>query len=111
MSAETATQADLWKPSEKELQQLIVKQAKLLGFMVFHPYDSRRSTPGFPDLTLVKDGRIIFAELKTAKGTVSTYQQEWIDALGQIEGTLQVVVWRPEHWLSGEVESVLKGDT
>lgn len=99
-----------WTPSEKEFQENVVALAKTLGYMVYHPYDSRRSTPGYPDLTLVKGRRLIMAELKTATGKVSAHQQEWIDALGQVDGQLQVVVWRPEHWLDGTIERVLRED-
>ena len=40
----------------------------VLGGMVYHTYDSRRSAMGYPDLTIVTlDGRVIWAELKVGK--------------------------------------------
>jgi hypothetical protein len=104
----TAKSVTVWKPSEKELQENVIAMARQLGWMVYHPYDSRRSTPGYPDLTLCKGRRLIMAELKTATGKVSAHQQEWIDALGQIDGQLTVVVWRPDDWLDGRIEQELR---
>lgn len=91
--------------TEKQLQAAIVKTARLLGWRVYHTYDSRRSEPGFPDLSMVKGDRLVFAELKTEKGKVSDAQAEWLDALWQ---TSETYVWRPAQWLDGTVERVLR---
>lgn len=79
--------------SEKDWQAQVLTIARTAGWMVFHPFDSRRSTAGFPDLTLVRGPRLIFAELKTQKGRVSVEQQKWLDALR--EASAEVFVWRP----------------
>lgn len=101
--------------SEKAFQAQVIQLAELNGWLVFHPYDSRRSTPGFPDLTLCRDGRLILAELKTEKGRLSPAQREWIDALmtvtratwryGAPDGVVSVYVWRPSQW--HDIEAVL----
>jgi len=49
---------------------------------------------GFPDLTLVRDGHIIFAELKSQKGRIKKEQQAWLDRL-QENGHVEVYLWRP----------------
>jgi hypothetical protein len=49
--------------------------------MHFHPYDSRRSTPGWPDLVLVRPPEIVIVELKTARGRLRPEQGDWLDAL------------------------------
>lgn len=85
------------RESEAEFMQAVIRLAELCHFMVYHTYDSRRSNPGFPDLVLVKDGRLIFAELKTASGRLSQYQRQWLFMLGLVDG-IEVAVWRPEHW-------------
>lgn len=56
--------------TERELQNNVVAMARVLGWMPYHPFDSRRSVPGYPDLTMIHpdSGRLIFAELKTSKG-------------------------------------------
>lgn len=83
--------------TEKQLQDQVIQLAKMHGWMIYHTYDSRRSEPGYPDLTMVKDGRIIFAELKNAKGRVSKAQEVWLAALGKCEGT-ETYLWRPGDW-------------
>ena len=51
--------------TEKDLQASIVEAARLFKFYVFHPFDSRRSAAGWPDLSMVHPDRgIVFAELK-----------------------------------------------
>ena len=67
------------------------------GWMVYHTYDSRRSTAGFPDLVLVKPPVVVFAELKTEKGTPSKAQDEWLEQLGLCTD-LSVHLWRPSDW-------------
>lgn len=110
------------KQSEKQFEAALVQYAKLAGWRVFHPFDSRRSEAGWPDLTLVRDGQLVFAELKTERGKLSTAQEEWIEALCEVEQAdvahlaglpsglyrphVQVYVWRPSSW--PEIEKVLR---
>ena len=54
--------------TEAQLQDAIVQMARVLGWLVYHTFDSRRSAAGFPDLVMVRNGRLIFAELKSATG-------------------------------------------
>jgi len=76
----------------------VIELATLAGWLVFHPYDSRRSAPGYPDLTLCKPGHaVIFAELKTAKGRLRPDQRRWLAALGDCPGVV-AAVWRPSDW-------------
>ena len=91
--------------TEKQLQQAVVELAQYKGYLVYHTYDSRKSEPGFPDLTMVKQGRLIFVELKSAKGKVSPEQLVWLGAL--MVTNAEVYVWRPADWQSGEIERIL----
>ena len=93
-------------PRERDFQAAVIATAKLGGWLSFHPFSSRRSTPGFPDLTLVHPvtGRLLFCELKTTRGRLRPEQETWLAALG-IKHT--AVVWRPCDWDSGEVQRVL----
>ena len=88
--------------SEKQFQAAVIEYAKLSGWKVFHPFESRRSEPGWPDLTLVRGGSLIFAELKTERGKLSKAQASWIAALTCVEqaclGQIEVHVWRPVDW-------------
>ncbi len=51
------------------------------------------TTTGFPDLTLVKDGSLIFVELKSETGKLSDAQLDWLRELGDTGAT--TYVWRP----------------
>lgn len=82
--------------TEKQWQQRVLDYAALRGWMSYHTFDSRRSTPGFPDLVLLRDRRLVFAELKTDTGRLSVAQAEWLDAL--LLATREVYTWRPADW-------------
>ena len=93
--------------TEAVFQGLVLDMAETFGWEVFHDGDSRRSNAGFPDLVLVKDGRIIFAELKREKGAYpSKAQMNWLALLGQAAGdNVMAVLWRP----SSNWQEVLSG--
>lgn len=92
--------------SERELQNAVVDVARLLDWRTYHTFDSRRSSPGFPDLTLVRGSRLVFAELKTSTGVVSQHQVLWLASLSAT--TAETYVWRPEDWRDGSIERVLR---
>ena len=69
--------------SEKEFQALVIDLAQRHGFRVYHTFNSRRSAAGYPDVTLVRAGRLLFLELKSKTGRVTDEQKEWITALQQ----------------------------
>lgn len=82
---------------ERDFQQTVIDLARLRGFLVYHPFDSRRSEPGFPDLTIVGKGRCLFVELKTEGGRLRKEQRVWRDALEATEG-VEYFLWRPSDW-------------
>jgi len=104
--------------TEAGFQRAVIELATLLGWRVFHVYDSRRSEAGYPDLTLVRDGhgergettpsRLIFAELKTDRGRVRPAQREWLAALAGVPGVL-ACVWRPRDFAA--IQAALMGET
>ena len=89
---------------ERDFQASVIELAKLTGWRFYHVFDSRRSAAGYPDLTLVRGGRCIFAELKTDIGRVTRDQTAWLAALDAVPG-IEAVVWRPRHWST--VEAIL----
>lgn len=96
---------------EAQLQRDVLLYAGLLGYVANHNYDSRRSGPdaGFPDLVLAGHGRLIFAELKRERGRASPAQLQW---KGELEAAgVEVYLWRPSSWSSGEIERILKRGT
>ena len=77
------------------------------SWLVYHTYDSRRSQAGFPDLVMVKNGRVIFAELKTQKGRIRKEQERWLDALA-LNSNIEVYLWRPSD-SDQIIETLLEG--
>jgi len=93
--------------TEKHLQRDVVALARQRGWLVYHPWSSVHSQAGFPDLTMVRclpngDRRVIFAELKTEKGKVSTPQRHWLGALALVAQAsacaISVYTWRPSDF-------------
>ena len=88
--------------SEADFQRQVLDLADLFGWTTYHTYDSRRSRQGFPDLVMVKRGRLIFAEIKSEKGRLSDEQEIWQGKLAEVEfysrGNVTVRVWRPSDW-------------
>ena len=94
--------------SEATLQAAVIELARLTGWKEHHNYDSRKtSSKGFPDLVMVRDGRMLAIELKSRKGKVSMEQAAWLDAFERVCGA-ESHVWRPEQWKDGTIEGVLK---
>jgi VRR-NUC domain len=93
--------------SEKELQAAVVELARRLGYLVYHPYDSRRSAPGYPDLTCVhpRSGALLWAELKSTTGRLTPDQEAWLRALALRSA---VFVWRPADWRDGSIARALQ---
>lgn len=85
--------------SESQIQAGIVRMAEALGWYCFHCVDCRRGPKtgaGYPDLTLVRDGRVLWVEVKTEQGVVSEAQKRWHRRLVAAGGTVHI--WRPKHW-------------
>lgn len=92
--------------SERDFQRALMELARLTGWRMYHarPAQYRRggwATPlagdaGLPDLILCKPPRLIFAELKSARGRLSPAQAQWMDALRACG--VEVYLWRPSDW-------------
>lgn len=81
---------------EAEFQTSVMGVAKRLGLLAYHPYQSLKSVPGFPDTVIVGAGGVLYRELKMPGGIVSADQLYWIAAL--TEAGQDVGVWRPADW-------------
>ncbi len=81
--------------TERELQELIREACRWHGVLVNHPYDSRRSEAGYPDLTIVGKS-VLFRELKSDRGRLTTAQDTWLRRLAA--AGLDADVWRPVDW-------------
>jgi len=77
--------------SEAELQSSVMESMMWMGWKVYHTHDSRRSNPGYPDLTAVKGSRHMFVEFKSEKGKVKPSQIEWLNALARAHDEVYLV--------------------
>jgi hypothetical protein len=97
--------ADRLPQTEADFQAAVIDLARTLGWRVAHFRPARTEqgwrTPvaadgkGFPDLVLCRD-RVIYAELKPARGRVSDEQLLWLDALAGAGA--EAHLWRPDDW-------------
>jgi hypothetical protein len=87
--------------NETEWQKQVLKSAHSLGWHSMHIGRTGKHQAvgakgtlgtGWPDLVLVKGGRILFVELKADKGTVT---QEQKDVLMLLQNVGQCFIWRP----------------
>lgn len=96
--------------------------ALALGWRGYHTHRSQHSPAGFPDLTLVRGGVLVFAELKTERGKTTPEQDAWLEDLGLVADRaaaqdptgvpvpliVDVHLWRPSDLLEGRIEAVLR---
>ena len=102
---------------EKALQRAVLELAMTVGYRVHHcrtapTRSGGHATPieghrGFPDLVLVGHDRVIFAELKSAKGRMSEDQMVWRTRIEDVGA--EYFLWRPADWLDGTIERELRG--
>lgn len=93
--------------TEAQLQHEVIARARALGHLVFHSTDSIRDIgAGFPDLVIVGNNGVIFAELKSGSGYRTAVQNTWYYRLfcaGQ-----NVVLWRPQDLRDGVIDQALQ---
>jgi hypothetical protein len=98
---------------ERAFQGAVLELAMRLGWRTFHARKAQNArgdwrTPvaghgaGFPDLVLVRGGRVLFVELKADRGRLSPAQASWGNALEmaawEAPGVVRYFVWRPRDW-------------
>lgn len=92
--------------NEAQFQRCVIRYARDHGWLVQHVPSAevrkgKHVTPtqghvGFPDLVMVREPRVIFAELKGAGGPTSM-QQVWLNRLGHCDG-VEAFLWWPRDW-------------
>lgn len=93
--------------SETDLQRVVIAYAKDHGWLVDHRARGRTRDgtwltivwghPGWPDVAMVRDDRLVLVELKAEDGAVSPEQQVWHNRLERVPG-IEFYVWRPRDW-------------
>lgn len=87
------------KPTENEIQSAIRGYLRLRGWFVIRNQQGLGSHKGLSDLTAIKDGRVLWIEVKKPGGRLSRYQAEFAD---------QVVSHGGEYVLADSVEVITK---
>lgn len=91
---------------EAAFQKRVVDLAHRAGWRTNHTYRARtgkggwRTTTtgtGFPDLTIIKPGRLVMLELKMPGNDATPEQREWLDLFDSVPGCVARVVW-PADW-------------
>jgi VRR-NUC domain len=101
--------------TERDFTTTVIDTAHWRGWLICHfrpamKADGTWMTPlmadgaGYPDLTLVRGERLVFAELKSEHGRLAPRQKRWLDALRAVKGC-EVYVFRPSDW--DEIQAVL----
>lgn len=116
--------------TEAAFQRRVIGLARAYDWRIYHAPDNRpagksgraqrmadRTAVGFPDLLLIRPGRLVVAELKTRTGKIGPGQREWLDAFHALAVTvgtyveetdddlnmpappsIQACLWRPADW-------------
>lgn len=92
--------------TEAQFQATVIAMCKLLGVASYHPFFSRRSSAGWPDLALCGNHGFILRELKTEKGRLTRDQQEWGSRLKNAGVSWDI--WRPADLHSGRIQRELE---
>ncbi len=91
--------------SERDFMAQVIQLARLHHWRVHHIHDSRKSSgSGWPDLSMLRDGRYVAAELKVGSNRPTAAQREWLEALGKCG--LETFLWRPSDF--EEIERTLR---
>lgn len=81
--------------TEAALLAHVLRRMQALGWSAYHTYISKRSQPGYPDIAAVRGSRLLYAELKSAKGVLTREQRAWLNALWSAGA--ECYVWRPKN--------------
>ncbi len=108
-----------WPETEADFQDQVIEFAQFNGWLVAHFRPARTQqggvdtwrTPvladgkGYPDLTMVRRGFRVFAELKIKGRKPSSDQEKWLAELGPSDDRTSVYLWDETEW--SEIEEVL----
>jgi hypothetical protein len=101
--------------TEAQFAAAVLEAAKALGWRTAHFRAARTAhgwrTPvqgdgkGFPDLVLLRDDRLVVAELKAKGGQARPEQEDWLLAFEH--AGVEAYLWAPDDW--EDITAVLRG--
>ena len=80
---------------ERDLLAQVLAVAQMYRWRTYHTHTSRHSAAGFPDLTMVRGNRLVFAELKRVGKAATADQRGWLVDLACVPG-VEAYVWTAE---------------
>lgn len=91
---------------ERAFQDKVEDLAREAGWMIQHTYRGKtgkgawrtNATPGFPDLLLLRTGRLVVLELKMPGNHPSDAQNEWVATFQSVGGNVEAYVVWPRDW-------------
>jgi hypothetical protein len=92
--------------TENELKTVVLDMAYKRGWYVYHATQGRRrgsQGKGYPDLTLARDGIVLWFELKQENGSMREKQRAWAKQLP--EASCYLI--RPAHIGDGTIARLL----
>lgn len=103
--------------SEDDLLRAVLDLARLFGLKTAHfrPAQAKSGNwitavqgdgKGYPDLTIVGPGGVLFRELKSTRGVLAPKQREWMMRLRS--AGMDAAVWRPADLVEGVIERELR---
>lgn len=92
---------------ENAFRDAVKAYAERRGWKVMFHWSSLHSPAGWPDLFMLRDQRMVVAELKVGRGKLTDAQVKWLDAFRWLDKGAEVYVWKPDQWDDGTIEKVL----
>jgi hypothetical protein len=103
--------------TEDDLLRAVLDMARLFGLRTAHfrPAQSKAGNwitavagdgKGYPDLTIVGPGGLMFRELKSSRGAPTPEQKDWILRLRSAGA--DAAIWRPADLFAGLIERELR---
>ncbi len=101
--------------TERELLGYVLELGSRFGWLAAHfgstvkiikrgrgiyTWIGEKGATGYPDVTLIRRDRLIFAELKVGRNSTTPAQDIWLDALGRVPG-VEVYLWT-----DGDLEAI-----
>lgn len=88
--------------TEKQFMDAVLELAEVLGWLCYHTHDSRDSRAGFPDIVMLRRGKMIVAELKRSpKDRMTPAQSTWLlefAKVGHPSHSISAYRWDPTDW-------------
>lgn len=95
---------------EKQFQSWVMNLAKVYKWRAYHTHRSNHSAAGYLDTTLVRDGFLIYLELKMPGNKLTSNQEAWMKDLREVSAmchgmppAVQAYCVYPEHTMWIEI--------